>query len=314
MPFIQARDGAQLHVRVVGRGQPVLLLPGLGMSSRHWLPYVLPFVHRFRFHLPDFRGHGRSRRARLNQPDVFRNHMEDTQDIIRAFGLTEFLLGGISLGCSTALHLRKEAGWQGVRAYLHIDQSPCVRNSDDWPFGLVGERQESLIEEMTAALEILGDDTRYRFYDQLPMAQKQRLAKRLAAIFDELGSGMKTRLMMARLPHLPGFLVRRTPLMRLEDMRAYLLAYSGPAHDYRPALDRDEVPVTVLIGSRSPLYAAEGQALIAQRAARGRVVHFTRSGHAPMLDEPVKFLRELARFLADHAETGAVPYRLESAS
>ncbi len=302
MPYIRARDGQRIYVRVVGHGRPVLLLPGLGMHSRHWLPYVLPFAARFRFHMPDFRGHGRSRGARLNQPDVFQNHMEDTQDIINAFGLQNYLLAGISLGCSTALHLRREAGWQGVAAYLHIDQSPCVLNREDWPYGLAGERQPALFRDMKLALGILQQHPSHVYFDELPADAKRTLARHLANIFRQMGSGRKTRLMMSQLPRLPRPLVRRIPILRLEDMRAYLAAYSGGGHDYRPALNRDDTPVTVMIGARSPLYAAAGQSLIAEQAGRGRIVRFERSGHAPMIDEPLKFLRELSRFL--HAAPG----------
>ncbi len=40
MPLFPARDGATLRVRLLGRGQPVLMLHGLGMQGRDWLPFV----------------------------------------------------------------------------------------------------------------------------------------------------------------------------------------------------------------------------------------------------------------------------------
>src|SRR5690606_2263636 len=99
------------------------------------------------------------------------------------------------------------------------------------------------------------------------------------------------------LPHLPGHLVQRVPLLRLDDMRTYLRAYSGGGHDYRPTLGLGDVPVTLMVGMNSPLYAPAGQELVATCARRGRVVRFHRSGHAPLLDEPLRFHREFARFL-----------------
>ena len=73
------RDHSPLYVRVVGRGKPVLMLPGLGMNSNQWLPFVLPYSRQFRFIMPDFRGQGRSKHIAFNQSDVFQNHMEDKQ-------------------------------------------------------------------------------------------------------------------------------------------------------------------------------------------------------------------------------------------
>lgn len=305
MPMVLMRDQTPLYVRTLGRGQPVLMLPGLGMNSRHWLPWVLPYAHRCRFYMPDFRGHGRSAAARLNQNDVFQNHMEDTQDVIAHFGLHDFLLAGISLGGTTALHLRQQAGWAGVRSYLHIDQSPCVMNRPDWPYGLAGEAQPRLFALMHQVLERLPQKDSAAYFDQLPAELQLELAAILARILELLGSNARTLRTIRRLPQLPRPILRRLPLMRLDDLRAYLQAYSGGGHDYRPSLDLDEVPVTLMIGMQSVLYAAEGQLAIARRAKRARIVCFERSGHAPLASEPIKFLREFGRFLTSdpHAES-----------
>ena len=90
MPTIMTRDQQPLYVRVIGQGQPVLMLHGLGMQSRQWLPFIVPFIRHFKFYMPDFRGFGRSKAIRLNQPDVFENHAQDVLDVIQHFDLQEF--------------------------------------------------------------------------------------------------------------------------------------------------------------------------------------------------------------------------------
>lgn len=107
MPFVTLRDGQPIHVRICGRGEPVLLLPALGMRSCCWLPFIWPFLHGFRFYMPDFRGSGPSSAAGLNQADIFQNNREDVQDIIAHFGLQGFLLVGYSLGASVAPQARR---------------------------------------------------------------------------------------------------------------------------------------------------------------------------------------------------------------
>ena len=84
------RDKKNLSVRVIGQGQPVLLLHGLGMSSRHWLPFVLPYSRQFKFYMPDLRGAGHSAHIAFNQHDIIHNHMEDVQDIVQHFSLRNF--------------------------------------------------------------------------------------------------------------------------------------------------------------------------------------------------------------------------------
>ena len=135
------RDKQTLSVRVIGQGQPVLLLHGLGMNSRHWLPFVLPYSRQFKFYMPDLRGAGYSAHIAFNQHDIIHNHMEDVQDIVQHFSLRNFLLVGYSMGATTALHWQREAGFSEVKHYLHIDQTPCVPNQEDWSFGLFGQQQ-----------------------------------------------------------------------------------------------------------------------------------------------------------------------------
>ncbi|MCA9532262.1 MAG: alpha/beta hydrolase [Myxococcales bacterium] len=298
MPLVPLRDSSRLYVRVLGRGQPVLMLPGLGMSSSHWLPFVLPHVARYRFYMPDFRGHGRSRELRVTQPDVFQSHAQDVQDVIAHYQLNDFLLAGISLGATTALHLQRETAFAGVKGYLHIDQSPNVLNGPDWTHGLAGPRQGELFRHMREALALLAEHPDVTYFHELPREARVPLAATLSGLLGVLGaSQQRSGIVRRALPHLPGRVARRVPLLRLDDMRSYLRAYSGGGHDYRPTLGSGDVPVTLMVGMNSPLYAPAGQELVATHARRGRVVRFERSGHAPLLDEPLRFQREFARFL-----------------
>lgn len=294
---VPLRDGASLHVRVVGQGPSVLMLPGLGMDSRLWLPFVLPHRRRFRFYLPDFRGQGRSAAARFNQADVFQNHMEDVQDLIAHFGLHDFLLVGISLGASVALHLQRETGLASVRGYLHIDQSPCLVNQPGWPHGLAGDNQPALFALMHTALALLDEHAQREHFDQLPPGPKRELTGLLIRICRLLSTGRLLCALSGRLLQLPALLARKLPLTRLAVLRTYLTAYAGGGHDYRASLGLGDAPLTLMLGTRSALYASTGQLLIAERFASARVVRFERSGHLLPLSEPLKFLREFARFL-----------------
>lgn len=299
MSQVIARDGKAIYVRVVGRGTPVLLLHGMGMDSRYWLPFILPYLHRHRFYLPDFRGAGRSSSVRINQSDIFQNHMEDVQDIIRHFGLRDFLLGGYSLGGSTALHLLHSGGFDGVRRYLHIDQSPCVGNREDWRYGLWGERQAELFGALRELQAVLEEHAGVERLTELPAPARSRamavLADTLARVAGKpaLGRALKAA------SHWPWLFSRMVPSTHLGDLRATLGSYLGGGHDYRPALANCQVPVTVLVGMRSDLYHPEGQMTIAQQVRQGRIVRFEKSGHVPLSDEPLRFMRELGRFLRE---------------
>jgi non-heme chloroperoxidase len=55
--------------------------------------------------------------------------------------------------------------------------------------------------------------------------------------------------------------------------------------------------VTAVVGIRSEMYPPEGQIRIREYAPHAEIVRFERSGHVPMLDEPLLFQRTFARFL-----------------
>jgi len=297
MPYVTLRDGNRLHVRVIGRGQPVLMLHGMGMEGAHWLPFVLPFLARYRFYLPDMRGAGRSRALNYNQPDIFRNLAEDTEDVIRQLRLQDFLLVGYSLGGSTALHLLREHGFHGVRRYLHIDQSPWVGRGDDWRHGLRGDEQEAFFAGLREIEAQLARHPAVTHLRELPPADLRVVAEKLAHAFAPVFGGTGLDRVMTAIARIPPLFARIFPLDNIADLRATLNAYLSGGHDYRDDLRGCDTPVTVFVGMDSPLYAPSGQMQIAALVRDGRVVRFERSGHVPLVNEPLKFTRELGRFL-----------------
>ncbi len=70
------------------------------------------------------------------------------------------------------------------------------------------------------------------------------------------------------------------------------------AHDSGPSAAGLGVPARVITGARSPLYPAQGQAEFA-RLIGARHVVLPRSGHVPLMSQPLAFTRALGDFLAD---------------
>jgi len=300
MAIVTVRDGERLSVRVLGRGQPVLMLHGLGMKSSHWLPFILPHIGRFRFYMPDFRGGaGESGSAHLNQADVFQNHMEDVEDIVRHFRLWNFRLVGYSLGASTSLHWQRAGGFERVRRYLHIDQSPCVGNREGWQYGLFGGRQAEFHSFLRRLLRVLEPYSGQRELRELPLSARQAVLTALADILVHVGGRDGVRQVLRLSAHWPQMLGWLGSMSRLSDIRAYAAAYLRAEHDYRPSLEGCTTPFTLFVGMRSPLYNPAGQLAMAHLVKHCRVVRFEQSGHVPLTDEPLKFGREFGHFLRE---------------
>ena len=139
--FVRVRDGQSIFVRTVGKGPPVLLLHGFGLTSLQWLPFIQSYKQLFSFYIPDFRGAGRSWRCPYNKTNIFQINMEDLQDIVAHFALEDFPVVGYSMGASTALQWLKSDGMKGASRYLHVEQGANIRNGKSGQFGLFGRHQ-----------------------------------------------------------------------------------------------------------------------------------------------------------------------------
>lgn len=100
-------DNARLAVHRMGEGRPVLLLHGLFSSAQvNWIKYGTAAQLAeagFEAIMPDLRAHGQSDAPHdpsAYPPDVL---VKDTLTLVGALGLTDYDLGGFSLGARTAV-------------------------------------------------------------------------------------------------------------------------------------------------------------------------------------------------------------------
>jgi len=105
----KGRDGAVLAYREMGEGRPVVLIHGyFSTATVNWVQYGHAAKIAARGHrviLPDLRGHGDSAKphdAAAYPPDVL---ADDGLALIEQLGLTDYDLGGYSLGGRTTIRM-----------------------------------------------------------------------------------------------------------------------------------------------------------------------------------------------------------------
>lgn len=300
MPFTPLRDGQQLYTRVIGRGQPVLVLSGLGMQSSHWLPFFAPYLHQFKFYIPDFRGFGGSKQTSfLDRTDVFSSHMQDVEDVVTHFQLNDFRVIGYSLGATTAMHWMQFGNFRQllIKGYLHIDQTPCIHNTTDWSYGLLGDQQPLFLQSLQQLLTLLSRHPTITSISEFPRVDKQLLLDIWGNTLASMLGKKIPKILLRLAPHQQHIFKLLVPFSNASYMSMYLNAYLNQRNDYRSVIASTDIPMTFFIGEQSQLYAAEGQRLIAQSAKQPTTVMFEKSGHTPLFNEPVKFVKELGRFL-----------------
>lgn len=102
-------DGADLAWREIGQGRPVILLHGLFSDAQtNWIRYGHANAlakKGFRVIMPDLRAHGSSAKSHdpaAYPPDVL---VEDGLALIAHLGLSDYDLGGYSLGARTVVRM-----------------------------------------------------------------------------------------------------------------------------------------------------------------------------------------------------------------
>lgn len=294
MARVTAHDGARLKVREIGRGPVVILVHGFGMDSRHWLPIVLPLAHRFRFVLPDLRGFGGSSRLACSEACVLTSHARDLDAVIREYSVGEPVgLGGISMGASTSLRYMELFGSRAVRHYVNIDQSPCIAHGPGWPWGIFGEHGPHRIQSWWPLLEQLARIDPETPFGQLPMALRQQFQDDLAEFMEVALSRRWMKWAAGRLMRVPGIARQLVPVDNWYTLYQHMRAYAEQGYDFRKFLPELMVPTTVMAGRRSEMYPWPGQAVMADLIPDARMVTLERSGHVPLIDQPLACIRTL---------------------
>lgn len=144
MPFITAKDGAELYWREWGAGAPILFLNSLGCGSRMWDYQMAAFADEgFRCIGFDRRGHGRS-----DQPahgydfDTFADDVAALVDHLDLSGLT--LITHSMAGGEAVRYLSRHGSERVARLALLAPTTPMLLTAHDNPTGLPMEAFEAL--------------------------------------------------------------------------------------------------------------------------------------------------------------------------
>jgi pimeloyl-ACP methyl ester carboxylesterase len=129
--YFLGRDGVKLAYRELGEGRALVLIHGFFSTALvNWVRYghaAKIAARGYRVIMPDLRGHGDS--ARPHQPDAYPPDVlaDDGSALIEQLGLTDYDLGGYSLGGRTTLRMlargatprRAVVAGMGLEGMLH---------------------------------------------------------------------------------------------------------------------------------------------------------------------------------------------------
>lgn len=120
MPKLRVNNTG-IYCEVTGQGEPLLFIHGLASSSRSWKKQVPLFSQHYRVITFDIRGHGRSDKP--IEPYSIELFATDTQELMRAMGISSAHVVGFSMGGMVAFQLAVDAP-EMVRSLVAVNCCP----------------------------------------------------------------------------------------------------------------------------------------------------------------------------------------------
>jgi pimeloyl-ACP methyl ester carboxylesterase len=96
-------DDIEVYYEITGEGEPLLLVHGLGSSTRDWEENVPIFSKNYQVITVDIRGHGKTDKPK--GPYSIKNFAKDIAELLMSLGLSSVNVLGLSLGGAVVIQL-----------------------------------------------------------------------------------------------------------------------------------------------------------------------------------------------------------------
>ncbi len=268
-------DRARLYYRVIGEGQPIIILHGGPDFDHH---YLLPEMDRladsFRLVYYDQRGRGRSAGDVQPEDVSITSEIEDLESVRRHFGLDSVAVLGHSWGGVLAMEYATRHP-DRVSHLILVDTAPA--SAEDW----LALRQHLPSTPATADVErmrAIASSARYQAgdleaeieYYRIHFSATVRQAKRLEQVIGRLRTHFTEESVLTA---------------RAIEQRLYDDTWRSDRFDLIPRLQALDIPTLVLHGEDDFIPVALA-ARIAHAMPRGRLVVLEGCGHFACLESP----------------------------
>lgn len=261
-------DGCQLHYEQYGHGAPVLLVHGLGSSTRDWEYQIPELAAHYRVIALDVRGHGRSDKPRERYSIA--GFAEDVAALIEHLELESVHLVGISMGGMIGFQLGVDRP-ELLKSLCIVNSGPEVKAKSPRDYLEIAKRWGL---SRLLSLESIARGLGWLLF---PKPEQAELRRKI----EERWPQNDKRAYLASLDAIIGWGVRE----RLARITCPTLVISAD-HDYTPVALK---------------------AAYVEELPNARLLVIEDSRHATPLDQPEHFNRSLLAFLAEVEQAAPTP-------
>lgn len=257
MPTFRS-NGAKLFYEEEGTGFPLIMLHGLHGSNKMLKNEIKWLKEYFRVIALDSRGHGKSDKP-LHY--TLEEHIQDVINLLNHLEIETGYLMGTSMGSYIAQGVAIKVPNRAKKLVLIVPKSHGKTSSMQELFARHAEELEGLTFE-----EKLSRVSKYIFHD--PIAVQEAFS----AFYDQ-----------------------QAVLSSPQEQEAANKALEG--FDFRDHLQHITASTLIISGKYDGLNPPERGKEIASRIPGSTFIEFIHSGHAPSIEEPERFIKEVTNFL-----------------
>lgn len=265
MPFLTIDSKTDLYYEDHGKGQTILFLHGVMMSSTFFKQQIPYFRNNYRVIALDFRGHGQS--TKIDHGHTVAQYAKDVKTFIEKLELKNVILVGWSMGAFVVWDYINQFGNNNLKAVVIVDQSPSDYIWPDWKFGAF---DFEAIKEVMRTIQEDQHSFNRNFID---------------GMFKEKPVNEDADWILTEMNKLPASIEST-------------IVFNQTTVDYRDTLSNVNVPTLICFGSAGFFPVAAGE-YIQERIPGSKLVPFENSSHLLFLEETDKFNQELDDFFKD---------------
>ena len=284
MTMMPIRD-VSLHVQMVGRGYPLLLMhggPGLDHST---LSSLRPLADHFTLVFYDHRCNGRSTGAVRSM--TWDNLTADAETLRQSLGFDEWAVLGHSFGGMVALEY-------ALRYPEHLSRLLLLDTCGDaiW----AQQRGPDMLAKRGYRASAVAAARRFFNGDLTPAEVRPIVMKFIGAYFYHFG-----------IFSLPRALVQGFRLKARPEAHVFFFGEVLPGWSVMHRLIEIDTPTLVLAGRHDFQFPPEHQAILADRLPNGSLEIIERAGHDAHAERPVESIAAIRRFLSTLDQSALSP-------
>jgi pimeloyl-ACP methyl ester carboxylesterase len=270
MAYLETPDAIPLYYEEHGEGETILLVHGWACNAEYWWQKNVPaLAEEYHVVALDLRGHGLS--GKNDEGHTLAQYARDVRHLVESLDLADVTFVGWSMGTHVALSYFEQFGSADVSAFVFVDMSPYWFSEEGWEYPVFGEFSP---EALAGVVEMLQNDRAGFVKGQL----------------------------------LEGFFAERPPAETIDEMYAEMtktptsvgvaMAEAMATADFRGTVAEVDVPTLLAYGGQGAIFPGPLGEWMHEHIPDSELVTFEASSHCPFWEEPERFNRELARFVA----------------